>query len=112
MDGLLISPLEESQAPEIIKVLGEAYLTNPLNVSAFGNGSVGLRLNEKFFGLMATVTHGEAYVATIDGRVLGMLGFNRYPECLPSGWQQVRLLPKLLLAVGSATPRVFNWLSA
>lgn len=112
MDETLISPLKESQAEETVELLAKAYLTNPINVAALGTGRAGFRLNKKLFSLMATVTHGNAFVATQNGRILGMLSFSRYPNCLLSKWRQAWLIPRLLLNVGSATPRVLRWYSS
>lgn len=112
MDETLISPLKESQAAETLELLAKAYLTNPINVAALGTGQSGFRLNKKHFSLMATITPGNVFVAAQNERIVGMLNFIRYPDCLLPRWRQISLIPRLLLNVGSATPRVLKWFSS
>ncbi len=113
-NDLLISPLEDLQKEECLKVLTQAYVTNPINIAVLGSGDVGLRRGKKIFGLMLGMfLPDETFVATSDGQVLGVVRFSRYPNCLPSGRQMISLVPKMLFSLGlSTTRRVSKWLSA
>jgi len=113
MNNLLISPIKDTQMAECLTVLARAYLTNPINSATLGGSDVGLRRNERFFRLaMMKAFHGELLVASSDGQVVGLLGYTEFPKCFPSRWQMISLVPEMVYALGSATSRVFQWLSA
>ena len=64
-------------------MLAEAFVANPLHISAFGPQRIDQ--NRSFFriGLRHMFT-GQAFVALVDDHVRGYIHFNASPYCLPA----------------------------
>lgn len=112
MEEFSVSSLERSQVPQCLTLLVQAYSSNPLYKAILGSDNAGIRRNERFMSIAAAAMRGETLVATSGGQLLGLLHFTPYPQCLPWQWRTIRLMPKLVLAAGWATPRLLVWRTA
>jgi ribosomal protein S18 acetylase RimI-like enzyme len=110
VNNIAIYPIRKIQIPEAIKLLGRAYVTNPINIAVFGKGNI--NANEQFMGMLLKNMTGETFVAEQEGIIVGMVRIVRYPLCVSSRLKLLHLMPKLLLSSRSATPRVIKWRSA
>ncbi|HEV8343497.1 MAG TPA: GNAT family N-acetyltransferase [Candidatus Binatia bacterium] len=95
----------------VVSMLADAFVTNPLHVSAFGPQRIDQ--NRLFFriGLQHMFT-GHAFVALVDGKVQGYVHFFALPNCLPPPDQIHAVGGTLLKPLGDAVPRVVEWLCA
>jgi GNAT superfamily N-acetyltransferase len=83
-------------------------VTNPLHVAAFGPERIDQ--NRLFFriGLRQMFT-GQAFVARVNGQVLGYVHFNASPYCLPAPEEIPTVAATVLKPLGVAIPNVINW---
>ena len=93
-----------------VSVLAEAFVTNPLHVSAFGEGRIDL--NRFFFRIgLEQMFVGHTFIALDDGAVRGYVHFNALPYCLPPPEQFQAVAGTLFKPVGESVPRVVEWFS-
>jgi GNAT superfamily N-acetyltransferase len=95
----------------VVLVLGDAFVTNPTHVAAFGPQR--LDQNRLFFriGLEHMFT-GHACVALVDDEVRGYAHFVASPSCLPPPDQFQGAAAAFLKPLGDALPRVVEWFSS
>ena len=92
----------------VVTVLADAFVTSPLHVSAFGPNR--LEQNRVFFRIgLRHMFVGAAYVASVNGEVLGYTHFKESPYCLPPPEEIPRAMATLLKPLGAAAPRVIQW---
>jgi GNAT superfamily N-acetyltransferase len=93
-----------------VKVLADAFMTNPTHVAAFG--PEGLVQNQLFFriGLEHMFT-STAFVAVVDDELLGYAHFAPSPSCLPPVDQLQGAAETFLKPLGDAVPRLVEWFS-
>jgi GNAT superfamily N-acetyltransferase len=95
---------------ETVSVLANAFVTNPLHLSAFG--AQRLDRNRLFFRIgLRHMFIGQAFVAIADGAVGGYVHFNSSPYCLPAPEEIPVAAATLLKPLGDALPHVVKWLS-
>ena len=89
-------------------MLAEAFVANPLHISAFGPQRIDQ--NRSFFriGLRHMFT-GQAFVALADDKVRGYIHFNASPNCLPAPEEIPLVVTTLLKPLGEATPQIIKW---
>ncbi|HVO91569.1 MAG TPA: GNAT family N-acetyltransferase [Terriglobales bacterium] len=93
---------------ECVALLADAFVTNPLHLSAFGSGR--LDQNRRFFRIgLSHMFFGEAFVAVVDGAVAGYVHFNPAPYCLPAPEELPNAVATLLQPLGEAIPQVIRW---
>ncbi len=91
-----------------VSMLAEAFVTNPLHVSAFGSQRIDQ--NRLFFRIgLRHMFAGQAFVALGEGRVLGYIHFNASPYCLPAPEEIPLAVTTLLKPLGEAIPQVIKW---
>jgi ribosomal protein S18 acetylase RimI-like enzyme len=89
-------------------VLADAFVDNPLHLSAFGKGR--LDQNRRFFRIgLRHMFGGPAYVALADGAMCGYVHFNASPYCLPAPEEIPAAMAELLKPLGAAAPQVIRW---
>ena len=67
----------------IVSVLADAFVTNPLHISAFGPGR--MDQNRLFFRIgLRHMFSGQAFIAMVNGKMAGYIHFNPAPHCLPT----------------------------
>jgi GNAT superfamily N-acetyltransferase len=91
-----------------VSMLAEAFVTNPLHISAFGPQRIDQ--NRSFFriGLRHMFT-GQAFVALVDDQVRGYIHFNASPYCLPAPEEIPLAVTTLLKPLGEAIPQIIKW---
>ena len=107
---LVIEKYDASRLEATVSMLADAFVSNPLHVSAFGPAEI--EQNRLFFriGLQNMFT-GHAYVALVDGQVRGYMHFNAPPYCLPPPEQIPSAATTVLKPLGAAIARVVVWFS-
>lgn len=91
-----------------VSMLAEAFVTNPLHISAFGPQRIDQ--NRSFFriGLRHMFT-GHAFLALVDDQVRGYAHFNSSPYCLPAPEEIPLAATTVLKPLGQAIPQVIKW---
>ena len=91
-----------------VSMLAEAFVANPLHISAFGPQRIDQ--NRSFFriGLRHMFT-GKAFVALVDDQVRGYIHFNASPYCLPAPEEIPLAVTTLLKPLGEAIPQIIKW---
>jgi GNAT superfamily N-acetyltransferase len=108
--SLIIEKYSPERLESTVSVLADAFLGNPLHVSAFG--SQRMDQNRMFFriGLRHMFT-AHSFVAVVDGEVRGYMHFAASPSCLPPPEQIPAVAATLFKPLGEAIPRVVTWFS-
>ena len=79
---LEIKKYSADRLEDCVSLLADAFVTNPLHLSAFGAGQ--LDQNRRFFRIgLRHMFFGRAFVAAVDGAIGGYVHFNAAPFCLP-----------------------------
>jgi GNAT superfamily N-acetyltransferase len=93
---------------DCVAVLANAFVTNPLHLSAFGPGR--MDQNRLFFRIgLRHMFIGESFVALHDGELCGYVHFNPWPNCLPAPEEIPTAIAALLTPLGEAIPQVIRW---
>ena len=91
-----------------VSVLADAFVDNPLHLSAFGKDR--LDQNRRFFRIgLRHMFGGPAYVALADGAMCGYVHFNASPFCLPAPEEIPVATTTLLKPLGEAMPQIIQW---
>jgi GNAT superfamily N-acetyltransferase len=99
-----------AQIDATVTVLAEAFVTNPLHVSALGPHR--LDQNRLFFRIgLRHMFVGQSFVALSNGEVRGYAHFNAFPYCLPPPEEIPVAAATLLKPLGEALPQVVKWIS-
>src|SRR5918996_1520389 len=105
---MVIERYSAGRLDSTVSVLANAFVTNPLHVSAFGPQRIDQ--NRMFFRIgLRHMFAGQAYVALMDGEVLGYVHFNASPHCLPPPQQIPIAAATVLQPLGAAIPRLIQW---
>jgi hypothetical protein len=83
-------------------------VTNPINVVVFGKGNIDA--NEQFMSMVLET--GKTFIAEQYDIIVGVIRIVKYPLCVSSRSQPLRLIPKQLLASRSVASRIAKWMSA
>jgi predicted N-acetyltransferase YhbS len=109
--GFVIEPLTPGREAEVVRMLARAFVTNPIHAAALGVDD--LRRNESFFRAGLPVLKGVKIVALQDGIVVGFNHWARYPGCIISPAERLRLTPALITGLGlAAGRRTMKWVTA
>lgn len=107
---LVLKKFSPDRLEECVAVLADAFVTNPLHVSAFGAGR--MDQNRLFFRIgLRRMFVGEALVALDQEVVRGYVHFNPWPECLPNPEELPIAMATVLEPLGEAIPQVIRWFS-
>jgi GNAT superfamily N-acetyltransferase len=91
-----------------VSVLADAFVDNPLHLSAFRKDR--LDQNRRFFRIgLRHMFGGPAYVALADGAMCGYVHFNASPFCLPAPEEIPVVTTTLLKPLGEAVPQIIQW---
>lgn len=89
-------------------MLGDAFVTNPLHLSAFGAGR--MDQNRLFFRIgIRHMFVGQSFIALVDEKVCGYVHFNPWPYCLPAPEEIPTVIASMLMPLGEAIPQVIRW---
>ena len=105
-----IETFKPEMAAEISQVLAQAFVTNPLNIAAFGAGQ--LKRNENFFRNSLVTMKGTKLAAIEDSHILGFIHWVHSPGCQVLGFEKLKITPAMIKGVSfSAAIRISRWLS-
>ncbi|MGE5219318.1 MAG: GNAT family N-acetyltransferase [Chloroflexota bacterium] len=108
--ALVVREFSADRLEECVALLADAFVTNPLHLSAFGAGR--LDQNRQFFRIgLRQMFVGEAFMALNDDAVRGYIHFNPWPDCLPTPEEIPLAMTTLLKPLGEAIPQVIRWFS-
>jgi GNAT superfamily N-acetyltransferase len=106
--ALAVKKYSADRLDDCVALLAEAFVTNPLHLSAFGAGR--MDQNRLFFRIgLRHMFIGWSFVALNDGEVCGYLHFNPWPNCLPAPEEIPTAIATLLTPLGEAIPQVIRW---
>lgn len=106
--AIVIEKYSAAQLDAAVSVLSNAFVTNPLHISAFGPQRIDQ--NRLFFRIgLRHMFNGQAFVALIDDQVRGYVHFNASPYCLPAPEEIPIAATTLLKPLGEAIPQVIKW---
>ena len=106
--AIVIEKYSAAQLDVAVSVLSDAFVTNPLHISAFGPQRIDQ--NRLFFRIgLRHMFNGQAFVALIDDQVRGYVHFNASPYCLPAPEEIPIAATTLLKPLGEAIPQVIKW---
>jgi len=110
MAAIHIETLSSDAVSQACRVLAQAFVTNPINMAAFGGSQ--LVRNEAFFRVGLAAMKGPKLVATDGSRVLGLLHWAQSPDCQFSPIEKFPMIPAMVKAVGLRSAlRVASWQS-
>ena len=107
---LVVKKFSAERLDECVEMLANAFVTNPLHLSAFGAG----RADQSRLFFRIGLRHmfiGQAYIALVDGAVGGYVHFNAAPDCLPLPEEIPLAAATTLRPLGEAIPKVIRWYS-
>jgi GNAT superfamily N-acetyltransferase len=105
---IVIQKYSAAHLDPTVSVLADAFVTNPLHVSAFGPQR--LDQNRLFFRIgLRHMFIGQGFNALVDGEVRGYVHFNASPYCLPAPEEIPVAAATLLKPLGDAIPKVVKW---
>ncbi len=106
----MIASLEPQWHGDAAQLLARAFVTNPLNVAAFGRDQ--LARNEAFFRAGLPVMYGPKLVALDGPRLVGFIHWVEAPGCRVPAGAKVRMLPGMVRGFGLRSAlRVGRWMS-
>src|SRR5215831_8242090 len=102
--AIVIEKYSPAELDAAVSVLSNAFVTNPLHISAFGPQRIDQ--NRLFFRIgLRHMFIGEAFVALKDKQVRGYMHFNASPHCLPAPEEIPIAATTLLKPLGEAFPK-------
>jgi GNAT superfamily N-acetyltransferase len=106
--ALTVKEYSAAYLDDCVSVLADAFVTNPLHLSAFGSGR--LDQNRLFFRTgLRQMFIGPAFVALVDGAVAGYVHFNASPRCLPAPEEIPTAMATVLQPLGESIPQLIRW---
>src|SRR5437667_12329124 len=100
--AIAIEKYSPEQLDPTVSVLADAFVTNPLHVSAFGPQRIDQ--NRLFFRIgLRHMLIGQAFVPLVDGAVRAYLHFNPSPHFLPAPAALPTAVAPLLTPPGKAS---------
>ncbi len=110
MSKIRFQLFEESYRKGCIDVLSRACLTNPIHIAVFhGKDDKQFRMNERLFRICMNLYKGKLFVALIDDRVVGMVHWDRYPQCSLPRFQQLLMVPRMFINFKISAWRMHKW---
>ena len=108
--ALTVKKYSADRLEECVSLLADAFVANPLHLSAFGAGR--MDQNRRFFRIgLRHMFVGQSFMALDDEAVRGYIHFNPWPDCLPEPEEIPLVMATLLKPLGEAIPQVIRWFS-
>lgn len=108
--ALTVKKYSADRLEECVSLLADAFVANPLHLSAFGAGR--MDQNRRFFRIgLRHMFVGQSFMALDDDAVRGYIHFNPWPDCLPEPEEIPLAMATLLKPLGEAIPQVIRWFS-
>ena len=105
--NITIEPMRPGEIPAVSSMMGQAYVTSPLSIAAFGSNS---HRNEGFSRVALERLPLQTFVAKDDGQIVGVMGMVEWPNCQLPPLKMLPLLPSMLKVLGGSIINVFKWL--
>lgn len=106
--AVVVKKFSADRLDEFVSILADAFVDNPLHLSAFGRGRIDQ--NRLFFRIgLRHMFVGQSFVALVDGAPCGYVHFNISPHCLPAPEELPNAAATLLKPLGEAVPQVIRW---
>ena len=110
MPEIIIKEFNLEMTDDTAVVLARAFVTNPLNIAAFGVNH--LSVNEAFFRGGLRVMRGRKLVALDGARIVGFIHWVTSPRCQFSGLEKLAMLPRMMQEFGlQRSLRIRSWLA-
>lgn len=108
--ALTVKKYSADRLEECVSLLADAFVANPLHLSAFGAGR--MDQNRRFFRIgLRHMFVGQSFMALDEDAVRGYIHFNPWPDCLPEPEEIPLAMATLLKPLGEAIPQVIRWFS-
>ncbi len=106
--NITIEPMRSEEIPAVAAVLGQAYLTSPIHIAAFG-----LNLDRNVGMMRADLERlsGQAFVAKDDGQIVGAMKMVEWPACQLPPLKMLPMVPFMLKILGRSIINVFKWMT-
>jgi ribosomal protein S18 acetylase RimI-like enzyme len=109
MPEIAIREFNPEMTDATAEVLARAFVTNPLNIAAFGVDQVSV--NKAFFRGGLRVMRGRKLVALDGARIIGFIHWVTSPRCQFSGLEKLAMLPRMTQEFGlKRSLRISGWL--
>jgi ribosomal protein S18 acetylase RimI-like enzyme len=109
MPEITIKEFNPEMTDDTAHVLARAFVTNPLNVAAFGVDQVST--NKAFFRGGLRVMRGRKLVALDGPRIIGFIHWVTSPRCQLSALEKLAMLPRMTQEFGlKRSLRISGWL--
>jgi GNAT superfamily N-acetyltransferase len=106
--SLIVEKYSAKRMDATVSLLADAFVTNPLHISAFGPQRIDQ--NQLFFRIaLQHMFNAHTFVALVDGEVRGYMHFAASPACVPPPEQIPDAATTLFKSLGEALPRVVEW---
>jgi len=104
--SITIEPISLEEIPVASAVMGQAFLTSPMNVAAFGPD-----LDRNVGRMRAALERltGQAFVAKDDGQIVGAMKMVEWPDCRSLPWKMLPMMPFMLIEDGVSIINIFKW---
>jgi ribosomal protein S18 acetylase RimI-like enzyme len=105
-----IEEFNPEMTDDVAGVLARAFVTNPINIAAFGVDQ--LSANETFFRGGLRVMRGRKLVALEGSRILGFIHWVTAPGCQLSEVEKLAVVPRMIQEFGvQRSLRISSWLT-
>jgi len=104
--AITIESLRPEEIPAVSAVLGQAYITNPLQIAALGPN---LARSEGMNRLILELLPGQTFMAKDDGQIVGAVRMVEWPNCQLPPLKMLPMVPPMLKVLGGSIIRVFKW---
>jgi ribosomal protein S18 acetylase RimI-like enzyme len=104
MEKIVVLPVKNTQIPEVIELLVQAYTSNPAHIAIFGKDN--FAVNERFFKLMFKDIKGDLFAAESEGVIAGVIGIEKHPQPVTLKSEPVPFTTETLLATESVITRL------
>jgi GNAT superfamily N-acetyltransferase len=106
--AIVVKKYSADQVDATVSLLADAFVANPLHISAFGADRIDQ--NRLFFRIgLRYMFMGHAFVAVTNDKLRGYVHFNASPYCLPLPEEVPIAAATVLKPLGEAIPRVVKW---
>jgi len=115
MPEVMIQQYKDHHYEDAVRVLTEAYLTNPIHIAVYGGtGPEHLRHERRLWShILPEICSGKKLVAIQDKKVVGFVHWRTYPKCRSSGEKASVFMSKILAGLPDDTvSRLLFWLKA
>jgi ribosomal protein S18 acetylase RimI-like enzyme len=110
MPEITIKEFNPEMTDDTADVLARAFVSNPLNIAAFGADQVSV--NQAFFRGGLRVMRGRKLVAVDGARIVGFIHWVTSPRCQFSGPEKLAMVPRMVQEFGvQRSMRISSWLA-